>query len=92
MSTYPDEFKQLEEQIEQLQAENKRLNTIIDNRAEDRIVLEKYQKLQAEWETIRQKCQVNIDAVIGFGTAYERGRRTMASEILYVIEDKNGNL
>ena len=36
MSTYPDEFKQLEEQAEQLQAENERLKEAlkqIDNNA-----------------------------------------------------------
>ena len=29
MSTYPEEFKMLEEQIEQLQAENKRMKTYL---------------------------------------------------------------
>ena len=36
------------EHVKKLQAENERLNTIIDNRAEDKVVLEKYKKLQAE--------------------------------------------
>jgi len=38
------------EQIKQLQAENERLETIIDNRAEDREVADKYKQLQAEKE------------------------------------------
>ncbi len=41
-----DEHVDCDRQIDKLQTENKRLTTIIDNRAEDREVLEKYRRLQ----------------------------------------------
>lgn len=40
-----------------LQAENDRLNTIIDNRAEDQIVLEKYRAAKAELESKNAELQ-----------------------------------
>ena len=45
---YKAELFVIREEFKQLQAENNRLNTIIDNRAEDKVVLGKYQQLQAE--------------------------------------------
>ncbi len=50
-----DEAADVVAEFEELEAENKRLNTIIHNRAEDREVADKYDKLEAERDRLKTK-------------------------------------